>query len=161
MLRLELSPDKLAHQMIEGETALLWPHLHLSQINAAWMRRWGHWEYSGANQETLLSCHGINPPGVQLSCVCCVSASSSNVCNRLSFSVQYLSVSFHCVSIRINKSYRSCSMLAKNSTVCFQIRWLGLLAIQRNMEREGYALLQQWYTAAKVIKRGIWAMGSD
>lgn len=30
MLRLLLSPGLLAHQMIEGETALLWPHLHLT-----------------------------------------------------------------------------------------------------------------------------------
>lgn len=47
----------------------MWPHPHPTWINTAWMRDLGHWEHSGAEEETLLCCHGTNPPA----CTCPVS----------------------------------------------------------------------------------------
>lgn len=123
------------------ERLLCCGHIFTSQINSAWMRHWGHWECSRANQETLPSCHGINPPSMQLSCVCCESASPSNVCSSLSFTVQYFSVSSHCVSVLINKSNRSCSRLGKKLNSLFPDQMIGTSGSSEEHGKRGLCII--------------------
>lgn len=71
---------------------------------------------------------------------------------------------FCCVFVETKVSNRSGSRLEERNRDNFffsQIRWLWLLAVWRNTEIEDYALMQQWHTAAKAIKYGICATGSD